>query len=172
MESDCADVTSRQASLKPTRYKMGMSELAAVIAVALVIGGSIVYGATALSSEMELSRLQQKATDEALQSEMVLSRLQQETAGEILQDAVRIARIQSLAADCAAVAVKDIENVNQLDIRTDQSVIWLALTGDRDPDDALGFTDSKITDAIVRDCYRGFYWNPKYDDVREYMRER
>lgn len=149
------------------------------LTASLVVGLSIVYSTTALSSEMELQRLQEQQTTEAQRLQewqaAEAQRLQEQQVANEARDAVkmaaRVSRIQSLATECAAIAVKDIEGTSSLGIRADQAVVWLALTGDRDPDDSLVFTNERVTDAIVDDCYVRFYRSPKYDDVREYMRE-
>ena len=73
----------------------------------------------------------------------------------------RAKRIQKLAYDCAAVATRDYS--------LDESAIWLALTGDRDPDDTLSYTDPNISGSIVSGCYFTKFKDDKYDDVRAYM---
>ena len=73
----------------------------------------------------------------------------------------RVKRIQKLAYDCAAVATRDYS--------LDESAIWLALTGDRDLDDTLSYTDPNISEKIFYHCYSLKYKDDKYDDVRAYM---
>ena len=90
--------------------------------------------------------------------QMVLDREYQKESERVT---ARVKRIQKLAYDCAAVATRDYS--------LDESAIWLALTGDRDPDDTLSYTDPNISGSIVSGCYFTKFKDYKYDDVRAYM---
>ena len=92
--------------------------------------------------------------------QMVLDREYQKESQRVT---ARVKRIQKLAYDCAAVATRDYS--------LDESAIWLALTGDRDPDDTLSYTDPNISGSIISGCYFTKFKDDKYDDVRKYMRE-
>ena len=120
---------------------MGIREAMVILAAALVVGGSVVYGL----------------------------RTSQEASKESLRIVARVSRIQNLAAACAAVAISDIDDADSIGILVERSVVWLALTGERDPDDSLTFKNRRITNAIVGECYDSFYSSPEYTDVREHM---
>ena len=95
--------------------------------------------------------------------QMVLDREYQKESERLI---ARVKRIQKLAYDCAAVAT-----IDGREYSLDESAIWLALTGYRDPDDTLSYTDPQISGNIINGCYFTQFKDDKYDDVRDYMRE-
>ena len=124
---------------------------------ALIIAIGLVAGVHIYTGELEAARLQEH-----------LEKREEEDEFNLFH---RVDRIHILARECVQWAMNESDREEWFDISQDEDALWLALTGDHQPDSVVGLKDYIVED-IVRECYVPLYAEKEYDDVRAYMLDK